>query len=158
MFVKAAEVRPNDPVGFQMLANFYNQQGDFDKTIAAFQKRADLEPNNPEAWHTMGTFYYDKALRDTRLPIDTFRKYVASGVSAEDRALKLNEEYYEAVTFKGMLIGLQASRERDVAVQKRLLAEATALRERSLDLRKKQEAGAAATAAAAAAKPKPAGS
>jgi tetratricopeptide (TPR) repeat protein len=159
MFVKAAEVRPNDPVGFQMLANFYNQQGDFDKTIAAFQKRADLEPNNPEAWHTMGTFYYDKALRDTRLPMETFRKFVSAGIAAEDHALKLNDEYYEAVTFKGMLIGLQASRERDVAVQKRLLAEATALREQSLTLRKKQEAGAAATAAATASgKPKPAGS
>jgi tetratricopeptide (TPR) repeat protein len=157
MFVKATEVRPNDPVGFQMLANFYNQQGDFDKTIAAFQKRADLEPNNPEAWHTMGTFYYEKALRDTRLPLDTFRKYVSSGIAAEDKALELNHEYYEAVTFKGMLIGLQASRERDVAVQKRLLAEATALREKSLDLRKKQEAGSAA-AAAATAKPKPSGS
>ncbi len=75
----------------------------------------------------MGTFYYDKALRDTRLPMDTFRKYVSSGIAAEDKALKLNSEYYEAVTFKKMLIGLQASRERDVAVQKRLLGEATAL-------------------------------
>lgn len=154
MFLKAAEVRPNDPVGYQMLANYYNQQGDFDKTIAAFQKRADLEQNNPEAWHTMGTFYYDKALRDTRLPLDTFKKYVAAGIDAENTALKLNHEYYEAVTYKGMLLGLQASRERDVAVQKRLLAEATALREQSMDLKKKQEAGAAAAQTAA----KPAGS
>jgi tetratricopeptide (TPR) repeat protein len=155
MFVKAVEVRPNDPVGYQMLANFYNQQGDFDKTIAAFQKRADLESNNPEAWHTIGTFYYDKALRDTRLPIDTFRKYVTSGIAAEDKALSLNDEYYEAVTFKGMLLGLQASREPNVATQKKLLAEATNLRERSLALKKKQDAASAAAAASAS---KPAGS
>jgi tetratricopeptide (TPR) repeat protein len=150
MFIKAAEVRPTDPVGFQMLANFYNQQGDFDKTIAAFQKRADLEPTNPEAWHTMGTFYYDKALRDTRLPLDQFRKYVSAGISAEDEALELNESYYEAVTYKGMLLALQASRERDTAVQKRLLDEARTLRERSVALQKKQQAAAAATAAATA--------
>jgi tetratricopeptide (TPR) repeat protein len=155
MFLKAAESRPSDPVGFQMLANFYNQQGDFDKTIAAFQKRASLEPNNPEAWHTMGTFYYDKALRDTRLAQDVFRKYVTAGIEAENKALEINDEYYEAVTYKGMLLGLQASRERNVAVQEKLLSEAKALRDRSLDLRKKQqEAGAAAAAAAA----KPAGS
>jgi tetratricopeptide (TPR) repeat protein len=153
MFVKATEVRPNDPVGYQMLANYYNQQGDFEKTIGAFQKRADLEPNNPEAWHTIGTFYYDKALRDTRLPLPEFRKMVTAGIAAEDRALKLNDEYYEAVTFKGMLLGLQASRESDTGTQKRLLAEATSLRERSLDLRKKQEAAAAVPAPASTAKP-----
>jgi tetratricopeptide (TPR) repeat protein len=152
MFLKAAEVRPTDPLGYQLLANFYNQQGDFEKTIAAFQKRADLEQNNPEAWHTMGTFYYDKALRDTRLSQDVFRQYVAAGIAAEDKALALNNEYYEAVTYKGMLLGLQASRERNVSVQERLLNEAKTLRERSLDLRKKQEAAAAAAAAA----PKPA--
>jgi tetratricopeptide (TPR) repeat protein len=154
MFLKAAEVRPGDPVGYQMLANFYNQQGDFDKTIGAFKKRAELEPTNPEAWHTIGTFYYDKALRDTRLPLNTFRQYVGEGIAAEDKALELNDEYYEAVTFKGMLKGLQASRETNPATQKQLLAEATTLRERSLALKKKQDAGAAAAAAAA----KPAGS
>ena len=90
MFLKATEVQPNDPVGYQMLANFYNQQGDFDKTLAAFQKRADIEPNNPEAWHTMGTFYYDKVLRDTRLPQDVIRKYLTTGLPAEDKALELN--------------------------------------------------------------------
>jgi tetratricopeptide (TPR) repeat protein len=155
MFLKAAEVRPTDPVGYQMLANFYNQQGDFDKTIAAFKKRAELEPTNPEAWHTIGTFYYDKALRDTRLPLNTFKQYVSDGIAAEDEALKLNDEYYEAVTFKGMLKGLQASREPNVAVQKQLLAEATQLRERSMALQKKRDAAAAAAAASTA---KPAGS
>ena len=44
----------------------------------------------------------------------------------------------------------------DPAAQKRLLAEAKVYYDRSLDLKKKQEAGAAATAAHA--KPKPAGS
>ena len=51
-------------MGYQLLAGIYNRQGEFDKTVAAFQKRADLEPTNPEAWHTIGTFFYDKVLRD----------------------------------------------------------------------------------------------
>jgi hypothetical protein len=49
-----------------------------------------------------------------------------------------------------MLLALQASRERDTAVQKRLLDEARTLRERSVALQKKQQAAAAATAAATA--------
>jgi tetratricopeptide (TPR) repeat protein len=147
MFIKGAEVKTDDPVGYQLLANYYNQLGQFEKTIEAFQKRAALEPNNPEAWHTMGTFYYDKAFRDSRLPQETFRKYVAAGLEAENKALALNDEYYEAVTFKSMLIQLQASRERSPAAQEKLLNEAKVLRERSLDLRKKQDAAAAAAAA-----------
>jgi tetratricopeptide (TPR) repeat protein len=144
MFLKATEVKPNDPVGYQMLANFYNQQGEFDKTIAAFQKRADIEPNNPEAWHTMGTFYYDKVLRDTRLTPAVAKSYLSLGLQAEDKALALNSDYYEAVTYKSMLLGLQANKETNKAVQDRLLGEAKTLRDRSLDLRKKQQATPAA--------------
>lgn len=141
MFKKAAEVKPNDPIGYQMLANFYNQQGDFDKTLAAFQKRADIEPNNPEAWHTMGTFYYEKVLRDTRLALPTAKNYLLSGLQAEDKALALNSEYYEAVSYKNMLLALQANKESDPAVKKRLLNEASGYYQKALELRKKQDAG-----------------
>jgi len=145
MFVKATEVKPNDPVGYQMLANFYNQLGEFEKTIAAFQKRAEIEPNNPEAWHTMGTFYYEKAYRDSRLPPAQAKKYLLAGLEAEERALKLNNDYYEAVSYKNMLLAQQARIEPDAAVKKRLLEEAKVQYERAIDLRKKQqESGAAA--------------
>ena len=143
MFVKATEVKPNDPIGYQMLANFYNQQGEFDKTLAAFQKRADIEPNNPEAWHTMGTFYYEKAYRDSRLPPAQAKKYILAGLEAEDKALKLNNDYYEAVSFKNMLLTQQARVESDAAVKKRLLEEAKSYYDRAVDLRKKQESSTA---------------
>ena len=51
-----------DPLSHQLLASYYNRQGEFDKTMEAFQQRADLEPNNPEAWHTMGTYFYEKVV------------------------------------------------------------------------------------------------
>ena len=34
-FKKAIELRPEDGLGYQMLANFYNHQGNFDKTMEA---------------------------------------------------------------------------------------------------------------------------
>jgi tetratricopeptide (TPR) repeat protein len=144
MFIKGAEVKPSDPVGYQLLANFYNQQGEFDKTVAAFEKRAAIEPNNPEAWHTMGTFYYEKVLRDTRLPLDTARKYLAAGLAAEDRALALNKEYYEAISYKNMLLSLQANKEANPETKKRLLAEAKQYYDHAMEIRKKQDAAAAA--------------
>jgi tetratricopeptide (TPR) repeat protein len=139
-FMRAIEVRPDDPLGYQMLAGFYNRQGEFDKTMEAFQKRAELEPNNPEAWHTIATYYYKKVFEDTSVPRTVGRDYVLRGLEAEDKAIELNPEYFEALTFKNLLLRQQANLERDPAVQKKLLAEADQWRKRALEVQAKQGA------------------
>lgn len=140
MYRKAIEVKKDDPLGYQLLAGYFNRQGEFDKTMEAFQQRANLEPNNPEAWHTMGSYFYEKAYRDKSLSRDVARNYVMAGIQAEDKALAINPEYFEAVTYKNLLIRLQALYERDPATQKRLIAEADQLRDRALALQAKQGA------------------
>lgn len=149
MFQKAVEVRSNDPMGYQLMAGFFNRQGQFDKTMDAFQKRAELEPNNPEAWHTMGSYYYEKVFRDKSLSRDVAQKYVTAGMAAEEKALSINPEYFEALTYKNLIVRLQANLERNPAEQKRLLAEADRLRDQALAIQKKQQAAAAAAAPAA---------
>jgi tetratricopeptide (TPR) repeat protein len=140
MFLKAIEVNPNVPLGHQLLAHYYNRQGEFDKTMASFLKRAELEPNNPEAWHTMGHYYYEKVYRDTSVPPQQAMTYLQSGLQAEDKALSINPDYFEAVTYKSLLLALQANRERNPAEQKRLLAASAELRERAVELQSKQGA------------------
>ena len=140
MFLKAIEVNPNAPLGHQLIAHYYNRQGEFDKTMAAFLKRAELEPNNPEAWHTMGHYYYEKVYRDTTVPRDQAINYLQSGLEAEDRALGINPDYFEAVTYKSLLLALQASKSPNPADQKRLLAQAAELRARAVELQNKQGA------------------
>ncbi len=139
-FLKAIEVKPDSPLGHQLLAHYYNRQGEFDKTMEEFQKRAALEPNNPEAWHTMGHYYYEKVYRDSSVPLARAQEYLKSGIEAEDKALAINPDYYEAVTYKGMLLAMQANRERNLAEQKRLLSEANTLRERAMEIQAKQGA------------------
>lgn len=138
MFRRAVDVRPNDPLGYQMLAGYYNRQGEFDKTMEAFQKRAELEPNNPEAWHTMGTYYWEKAYKDTRLTRTEALGYIVKGIEAEDKAMALNPDYFEAVTYKNILLRLQATHERDRAVQQKLIAEADVLQARAEAIRDQQ--------------------
>lgn len=156
--LKAIDVDPKEPTGYQILAAYYNRQGDFDKTMAAWAKRAEAEPNNPEAWHTIGVYYQDKVFRDKQLPRDQARDYTLKGIEGVNKALAINPEYFEAMTYKNILLRQQALYERDPARQKALLAEAEVLYNKAMELRKKQNEGAAAAAAEAAAAAKKGGS
>ncbi len=142
-FLKAKEVRPQEPTVYTQLAGFYNRQGDFDKTIVALQERAQREPNNPEAHHLIATYYWDKVYRDFRLPDADKRKYIEAGIQSEDKAIELKSDYFEAITYKNLLLRLQANVEKDPARQQALLREADRLRDQAQELRKKQQAGAA---------------
>jgi len=124
MFRKAIEIKPNDPGTYQLLAGFYNRQGKFEETMEAFRQRANMEPNNPEAWHSMGGYVYEKIFKDKTVSRDNALKYLAMGIEAEDKAIALNADYVEALTFKNLLLRLQANYERNRATQEQLLAEA----------------------------------
>ena len=141
-YLKAKEMRPNDPTVYTTLAGFYNRQGEFEKTIAELNERVTKEPSNPEAYHLVASFYWEKAFRDFRLTDADKRRYVQSGVEAEDKAIGLKNDYVEAITYKGLLLRLQATLERDVARQQQLLREAERLQAQATEISKRQQTGA----------------
>jgi hypothetical protein len=53
----------------------------------------------------------------------------------------LKQDYVEAITYKGLLLRVQAAMEKDAAKQKDLLNQATKLQEQAVALKKKQAAG-----------------
>ena len=142
--------RTEDPVVYLQLAGFYNRAGEFELTIDALEERAKIEPDNPEAFYTISTFYWEKAFRDFRITQDQKADYVAAGLEAADRALALNERYVDALTYKNILLRMQANATEDLDEQAALIAEADELRERAEQLQKEQREGAAAAAAAGA--------
>jgi tetratricopeptide (TPR) repeat protein len=142
-FLKAISLKPADALGYQVIAGFYNRQGEFEKTMDAWQKRAEAEPTNPEAWHTIGVYYQDKVFRDKKLPRQQALDYTLKGIEAEDKALSLNPEYFEALTYKNILLRQEALYEKDPAKQKELIRRADALRDQAMDIQKKQNAGTA---------------
>ena len=141
ILIKARDAKPNDPAVYMQLAGYYNRQGEFEKTIEALRTRADKEPNNPEAFYTIATFYWDKAYRDFRLKPEQKVEYAKSGLDAVDKALQLKPDYMEAVTYRGLLLRVQADVEKDAGKQKALLNEAEKMQARAVDLRKKKAAG-----------------
>ena len=97
-----------------------------------------MEPNNPEAWHTIGVYYQDKVFKDKKLSRDVAKDYTLKGIAAEDKALSINPEYFEAMTYKNILMRQQALYERDPKVQKQLLDDAEKLLQRAMVIQKKQ--------------------
>ncbi len=136
-YKKAIEVRPSAD-NYANLAGFYNSQGLFDKTMEAWQQRANVEPNNPEAWHTMATYFAEKTWKDTGLSKAEQRDYAQKGLDAEEKALALNPDYFEAVTYKNILLRLLAKVEPNRAKQEALIKEADQVQARALELQKKQ--------------------
>lgn len=151
-FNKAIEVRPNEPQGYLVLAGFHNRQGNFEKTMDAWERRAKIEPNNPEAHHSIGHFMYEKALKDYTLTPAVKRQYIERGLAAEDSALALHSDYFEALTIKNILLRLKAGMENDLGKRKALIDEADRLHKRALEVQKAQSSNPAAAEAAAKAK------
>lgn len=141
MLLKAKEAKPKDASVYQQLAGFYQRQGDFPKLIAAITQRAELEPNNPEAHYAIATYYWDEAYRNTRLAEAQKREYTEKGLAAIDKALQLKPDYVEAITYRGLLLRVQAAMEKDAGRQKALLNEAGQLQEKAVALKKKQAQG-----------------
>jgi tetratricopeptide (TPR) repeat protein len=138
---KAKEAKPNDPSVLAGLAGYYNRQGDFPKTIAALEQAAELEPNNPEGWHRVAVFYWDKTRGDFRLSDAQKRDYIQRGLAMEDKALGLNPDYLDALTYKNILLRLKANITKDVAEQKRLIEEADKIRKRVMDANDRKRTG-----------------
>ncbi len=116
------------PEVYAELAALLNRQSRFDEVIEALRGAAALEPANPEPQHRLAVFFWDKV----RGEVDAAKKasYLRQGLEAEDRALSLKPDYMEAMTYKNILLRLQASASTDPVEQKRLLEEADALRAR----------------------------
>jgi tetratricopeptide (TPR) repeat protein len=144
-FKKAIDVKSDDPLAWEVLAGYYDRQGEIQKTLDSLEKRASMEQNNPEAWHSLGAKYSEVVMKNKTLSAQQAKQYVVRGVEAEDKALSINPEYYEGLAFKNILLRQQANYEKDLAVQKKLLADADDYRNRSIALQKKQNAAAAAS-------------
>ena len=69
------------------------------------------------------------------------RDYISKGLDAVDKAIQLNPNYIEAITYRGLLLRLEANLEKSPERQKALLREAEELQQRARDLQKKRTAG-----------------
>jgi lipoprotein NlpI len=142
LYLKALEMKPDDPAVYMQLAGFYQRQGDFDKMIDAVQTRTEKDQKNPEAFYTLSTFYWEKASRDFKLNDTQKLEFAQKGIDAADKALALKQDYPEALTYKGLLLRVQANAEKNPARQQALLRDADQYSKQAAEIRNKQKSGA----------------
>jgi tetratricopeptide (TPR) repeat protein len=138
---KAREANPGDPAVYTQQAAYFDRQGQFDKLVEALNARIAQEPSNPEAHYTIATYYFNKASRDFSISAADKAKYAQAGVDAVDKALAINNNYLDAVVYKGLLLRLQANMEKNIGRQQALLKEAQTMSDRAEELRKQKAAG-----------------
>ena len=138
VYLQVADLRADDPTVYLQMAGFYDRNEEFEKTIEALRRRSAVEPDNPEAFYTIGTFYWEKAFRDFRLTDEEKEEYVMLGLTEEDKALALNPDYVDALTYKNILLRIQANLTADLDLQEQLIAEADILRDRAQELLDRQ--------------------
>ena len=136
-------MKPSESTVYTTLAAFYDRQGEFDKTINALNERAEHDPKNPEAHHVIATYYWNEAYKNFKLKDADKIKYIQAGLGEEDKALALNPDYFEALTYKNLLLRLQANVEKDPAKQQALLKQADQLRDKAQEMQKQKQAAAA---------------
>jgi tetratricopeptide (TPR) repeat protein len=138
---QAEAAAPNAVDLILQIAEYYNRRGEFDKAMALFERVTELEPNNPQHY-TQVALRYEEALRkDYRLTPAKKKEYAQKGMTAVDKAIEIRPDYFEALTYKNLLLRQQALLERSPAKQKELLAEADRLRDKAIEIQKLKSKG-----------------
>jgi TonB family protein len=118
------------------IAGFYARTGQFERAVATLEDAAAANPSNAEAQHMVAVFYWEKAFKDKSLSAADQLRYIELGVAATDRALSSRPDYSDALVYKNILLRMKANMESDPAARQALIAEADALRNRAIELKK----------------------
>ncbi len=134
---------PNNPAVMGELAQYYAKTGNFQKTLETFEQAARLDPNNKTRWYTVGVVCWERSYKGGLQVSDEERqKLIDEGQKALDKALAIDPDYFEALSYKNLLYREQAKvyanqQNLDAAAEEIKKADATL--KRAMDARKKQQ-------------------
>ena len=142
ILLKAKEAKPDDPAVYMTLAGYYNRQGQFEKTIKQLEERAEPRAEEPRSALHVATFYWDEAFRDTHAeggPEEGIPPERASARST--RPSRSSRTTRSARLSRGCCCACRRIWRRTRPYSSGSIKEATVLRDKAEDLRKKKTAG-----------------
>ena len=149
---QAQAAAPDKADVWSQSAQFYNRKGEFDRAMDSFQRITQIDQKNPQNYYQMAVYYEEKVRKDFTIKPAQAQDYLAKGVEAINKALELRPDYFEALTYKGLLLRQQARLEKSGPKQQDLIKQADELQKKALEVRNLQQKGAAAAPGAAAPK------
>lgn len=133
------------PERARKLVSLLGRQGKAAEAIDVIEELGRLQAGDPKVHYLLVT-YCEELVRKGQLTPDEKAGFIAKGLAAADRAIALDPQYAEAITYKNILLRHQARFEADPARQQALLAEADLLRNYAIQLLKERQlSGAAST-------------
>ena len=92
--------RPNELALVNQIANLYQKKGDFEKSLEWFEKRATMEPKSKEAWYTLGVNCWARSYHGgVAVSQEEREKVVDRGIAAFDKALAIDPNYFDALSY-----------------------------------------------------------
>ena len=129
---------PSSVAAQSAAAQVFNLRGDFDNAIAALRRVAELQPQSAPARHRLAMFFWDKSRSDDKMAPPIKLSYIMQGLDAEEQALAIDPDYLEAMTYKNVLLRMQANLTDDPAQKAQLIADADALRNRVIEIQRQR--------------------
>ena len=96
-------------------------------------QRPPRDPISADDHHRVAVEYFDQARRETTSTAEK-RRLILNGIAAEDRALALRPDFVSALTYKNILLRMQAVLTDDVQEMNALLKQADGLRSQAIAL------------------------
>lgn len=100
--------------------------------VKAHIPNADAEP-----YYLVSVYCWDKAFRDATITPEERSQYVEMGLSASDKALQLNPDYFEAMVYTNLLYREKAKLQTDEALKTQYFDKAEEYRTKAMALREK---------------------
>lgn len=92
--------RPKDLALINQIATLYQKKGDFENALNYFEKRATMEPNSKEAWYTLGVNCWARSYHGgVAVSQEERERVVERGIAAFDKALSLDPNYFDALSY-----------------------------------------------------------
>ena len=141
---KQLATRPNDLALINQIATLYQKKGDFTKALEYFEKRANMDANNKETWYTLGVNCWARSYHGGLAVSQEEREAVVEkGINALDRALSIDPNYFEALSYINLIYREKAKALATVGKNVeagQAYAKADEYQKKAIDLRKAQTA------------------
>lgn len=127
------KARPRDAEAFRLRSQARFRAEQYVDALADLEQAAALDPQSAERFYSVGVASYEIAAKHAEATQQK-RELIRRGLAAFDRAEALRADYFESLTYRQLLLREQAKLETDPAVQRKLIEQADAIRQRALEL------------------------